>query len=265
MSAQSTLGADEQHAARHAFERDGFCFSPALVDPGLLAAAATRMDAVLAGQYETGVAPHRRFWEATDGDDTLRKIDDAHFSDRTIHQLISSPAIGAWAAAATGAAFIQVWSTQLLVKPVSAQAQVGWHQDLPYWRRWFDGGVLTAWLAVTDVGDSDGPLVYLAGSHQWGEVGGNFFDADVEGVAATLDLPEDAEWLEVPALLPAGACSFHDPLVVHGSRANTGSGVRRSFAIHLRTEHGKPLPGDNVHYVTDLDDLDRHPVIWDQR
>ena len=264
-SAQFALDTDEASTARESFEREGFCFSPPLVDVDLLDAVAERMDAVLAGDYETGVAPHRRFWDPADGDDVLRKVDDAHFSDSTIHRLVSSPSIGQWAAAVTGATFVQVWSTQLLVKPAGPGAGVGWHQDLPYWRRWFAGGVLTAWLAVTDVTERDGPVVYLAGSHRWGEVGGNFFDADVDGVQARLELPADAEWREVPAVLPAGACSFHAPLVVHGSRPNDGAAARRSFAIHLRTEHGVPLAGDDVHYVTDLDDHDRHPVLLDQR
>src|SRR5437763_753180 len=79
----------------------------------LVRRAAARMDAVIDGSYETGVPPFRRFWNPGDDPGGLRKIDDAHFSDRTIYELVSHPAIGDWAADVTGAAMVQVWSVQL--------------------------------------------------------------------------------------------------------------------------------------------------------
>jgi ectoine hydroxylase-related dioxygenase (phytanoyl-CoA dioxygenase family) len=224
------------------------------------------MDAVLEGVYETGVAPYRRFWNPEDGPNRLRKVDDAHWSDDTIRELVTHPSIGEWAAAATGAKLVQLWSCQLLVKPagVTTGANVGWHQDLPYWRRWFTDGVLVAWVAVSDVTEDAGPLRFVRGSHRWGALeGGDFFaSGDIDALRDRLDVPSGATWDEVPALLAPGAFSLHHNLVLHGSGPNMSDRPRRSFAVHLRTERGVPLAGDDVHYVTGLDDLERHPVLF---
>lgn len=253
-----------QLAAREAFALDGFCLCPQVIEPELLERVVPHMDAVLDGRYETGVAPHRRFWNPGDDPGLLRKVDDAHWSDRTIYELVTHPAIGQWAAAVTGAGMVQLWSVQLLHKPPgSSAASVGWHQDMPYWRRWFEGEVFVAWLAVSDVGADAGPMRYVRGSHRWGMVeGGDFFSSDVAGVRSRLGLPEGAPWQEVPAILAPGAFSLHHNLVLHGSGPNTSGVPRRSFAIHLRTERSRPLAGDDVHYVTGLGDLERHPLMF---
>jgi ectoine hydroxylase-related dioxygenase (phytanoyl-CoA dioxygenase family) len=255
--------------AREQFEQDGFCLVPPCIPTELLARVVPHMDAVLAGEYETGVAPFRRFWNPEDGPERLRKIDDAHWADDTIRELVTHPAIGEWAAAVSGADFIQLWSCQLLVKPpgVPTGANVGWHQDLPYWSKWFTEGVFVAWVAVSDVGEDAGPVRFVRGSHRWGALeGGNFFDGgDIEERRALLSVPPGADWEEVPAILAPGAFSLHQNLVLHGSGPNVSGAPRRSFAIHLRTERGVPLPGESVHYVTELDDHDKHPVLVDRR
>jgi ectoine hydroxylase-related dioxygenase (phytanoyl-CoA dioxygenase family) len=256
-------------SAREAFERDGFCFAPPSLPRALLDRVVPHMDAVLAGEYETGVAPYRRFWEPADGPDRLRKVDDAHWADDTIRELVTHPAIGEWAAAVTGAEMVQLWSCQLLVKPprVASGANVGWHQDLPYWKRWFEDGVLVAWVAVSDVTAEAGPVRFVRGSHRWGALaGGNFFESgDIDALRRVLPVPAGAAWDEVPAVLAPGAFSLHHNLVLHGSGPNMSLLPRRSFAIHLRTERGVPLEGDDVHYVTGLDDVDKHPVLFDRR
>ncbi len=98
----------------------------------LLARVRTRIDAVYAGEYETGIPPVGNAVARKGPPQSLVKIDDAHLSDRTILELVSHPAIGRWAAAITGAKFVQVFATQLLIKPTARDTQgnsnVGWHQ-----------------------------------------------------------------------------------------------------------------------------------------
>ena len=61
------------------------------------------MDAVIAGDYETGVPPHWRKWDPGDDELRLRKIDQPQLSDRTIRRLIADEEIGRAAAELTGA------------------------------------------------------------------------------------------------------------------------------------------------------------------
>src|SRR4029079_11699315 len=145
---------------RSDYERDGFVVAPQLVGPDLVDEAVARMDAVIAGAYETGVAPHWRRWDPGDDELRLRKLDQPQLCDRTLQRLVADPAIGRAAAEVTGADWIQVWAVQLLYKPPGGgcSGNVGWHQDQQYWLRWWtpDSELLTCWLALSDVTEESG-------------------------------------------------------------------------------------------------------------
>ena len=130
---------DHEPTGHAAYDRDGFVGVPALVVPAEVSEAVDHMDAVIAGDYETGIAPHWRRWNPGDDELRLRKIDQPQLSDRTIQRLIASDALGQHAAELYGARTIQVWGVQLLLKPAggAAAGTVGWHQDQQYWLRWW--------------------------------------------------------------------------------------------------------------------------------
>lgn len=256
-------------AAAH-YEREGFCLVPQAVPSELVARAAPRMEAVMMGDYETGIAP-MPMWKPGDDPTKLRKIDQAHLSDRALREVVSHPAIGAAAAAITGAEWIQVWAVQMLFKPPQGQnarsgGNVGWHQDWQYWQPWWEEGseVFTAWLALSDVTAESGPMRFVPGSHQWGFLDeGNFFDGDLS--REQIPVPDGKEWREEPAILPPGGVSFHHRHTYHGSGPNTSNVPRRSFAIHLRTEKSQPRSDSQAYYVSHLDDPDVCPVIFGAR
>lgn len=246
------------------FESEGFCVIPPVLSADLVRRANEHMDAVIAGEYETGVAPHRAQAPGEIDPDRLVKIDQPHLSDRTILELVSQPELGRCAAEITGARLVQVWAVQLLHKPPSGAAtgNVGWHQDHHYWHAWWDGEVFTAWVPIVDVTADMGPVRYVTGSHRWGYLdGSDFFGADLDGLRKTL-IPEGEVWQEAEAILPAGAAALHHRRTLHGSGPNTSSSPRRSFAIHLRTERSRPLEGGEEMYVGHLDDELVCPVIY---
>jgi ectoine hydroxylase-related dioxygenase (phytanoyl-CoA dioxygenase family) len=247
------------------FTQDGFCFTEAVIPQSDIDAVIPRMDAVIAGDYETGRAPHSGH-KPGDPVDRLIKIDQPHLSDLTIRAFVSHPEIGRWAAAITGAKTVQVWAVQLLVKPPgsSAKGHIGFHQDMQHWTRWFTGEVFTAWIAVTDVHDDSGPMAFVRGSHQWGlnENDSFFRDTDHDAQVASIPRPKGSEWEEVAATIPRGAISFHHRLTYHGSRSNTSEKARRSFAIHLRTENSEPLDTLGGYYNENLTNPDLCPVIY---
>jgi ectoine hydroxylase-related dioxygenase (phytanoyl-CoA dioxygenase family) len=254
------------------YDRDGFVIAPPLVEAELVEEAIQHMDAVIAAEYETGVAPHWRKWNPGDEEARLRKIDQPQRCDRTIQRLVAHPAIGRAAAELAAASMVQVWGVQLLYKPSGggAAGNVGWHQDQQYWLRWWtaDSEIFTCWLALSDVTENAGAMRFVPGSHRWGLLGeGDFYETELDKQRDEIHLPNGEQWREVPAQLAPGAGSFHHRLTYHGSGPNTSGAPRRSFAIHLRTERSEladlsSLPADQAAYMSYLDDRDICPVIF---
>ncbi|MCY3770888.1 MAG: phytanoyl-CoA dioxygenase family protein [Gemmatimonadetes bacterium] len=246
------------------YRRDGFYFSPPIIPTDLISRVTARMDAVMAGDYETGEPP-RRSWNPGDDPKRIRKIDQAHLSDRTIYELASHPEIGRWAAALLGTKRVQLWASQMLYKPPGGEVagNVGWHQDKQYWK-YMEGDLFTAWVAVSDVTAESGPMRFLRGSHRWGLLdSGDFFGHDHEAQQKDIPVPEGESWEEVEAVLPHGAVSFHDRHTYHASGPNVSDAPRRSFAFHLRTENTRPVEGRNDYYVQHLDDPAYCPVLYE--
>ncbi|MXW03706.1 MAG: phytanoyl-CoA dioxygenase family protein [Gemmatimonadetes bacterium] len=249
------------------YRRDGFFFSPPIIPTDLISRVTASMDAVMAGEYETGEPP-RRSWNPGDDPKCIRKIDQAHLSDRTIYELASHPAIGHWASVLLGAKRVQLWASQMLYKPPAGPdggvtGNVGWHQDKQYWR-YLEGELFTAWVAVSDVTAASGPMRFLRGSHRWGLLdSGDFFGHDHEAQRKDIPVPEGESWVEVEAVLPPGAVSFHDRHTYHASGPNVSNAPRRSFAFHLRTENTRPVEGRNDYYLQHLDDPAYCPVLYE--
>lgn len=264
------------------FGCDGFYLAPPILPADLIERVTASMDRVMFEVYETGVPP-RRSWNPGDDPKRIRKIDQAHLSDRTIYELASHPEIGRWAASLLGASRIQLWASQMLYKPPVDSANsvgpgnsggpgspgggvsgnVGWHQDMQYWK-YLDGELFTAWVAVSDVTAESGPMRFLRGSHRWGLLdSGDFFGHDHEAQRKDIPVPEGEAWDEVEAVLPSGAVSFHDRHTYHASGPNVSDAPRRSFAFHLRTENARPVDGRTDYYVQHLDDPAYCPVLYE--
>ena len=199
----------------------------------------------------------------------LVKIDNAHRSDRTILELVSHPAIGQWAAALTGGKLVQVFATQMLIKPPGGQGgvNVGWHQDQEYWDAALQGDIFTAWVAISDVTAESGPMRFVRGSNHWGLLkAGDFFSDKLDELKQRIQAKSGGgAWQEVAAVLPPGGVSFHHRLTVHGSGENHASGPRVSFAIHLRTEKSGLREGtkwQDAGYLNDFADPVGSPVSY---
>ena len=254
------------------FEENGFCiFRTPTIESEKVRNASEGMDKIREGVYDTGRPPASSPWNPGDDPARLCKIEQPQLGNKAIGELIRSSEIGEWAARAKGAEMIQVWWVQLLYKPPAAEKQptptkIGWHTDWQYWRgTWEEGSqLLTAWVALSDVEGSSGPMKFVAGSNQWEEItGGDFYSQDIseEGFA----LSPDRKWEEVSALMDAGGMSLHDKKVLHGSSFNLSKAPRRSLAIHLRTERSRPIDGKRAGLAAYIDDLDAAPIIYGEK
>ncbi|MBP6508661.1 MAG: phytanoyl-CoA dioxygenase family protein [Opitutaceae bacterium] len=251
------------------FEQEGFYIAPIVIPADLLARVRPRIDAVYAGEYETGIAPCGSPKGCSTPPTSLVKIDNAHRSDRTIHELVSHPALGRLAAAITGAKMVQVFATQMLIKPSGGQdsGSVGWHQDQEYWDSGLEGELFTAWVAVSDVTADSGPMRFVHGSNHWGLLkAGDFFSANLDALKQRIQQKSGGNaWRETAAILPPGGVSFHHRLTVHGSGPNLAALPRVSFAIHLRTENSRVREGvrwQDVGYLNDFNDMQGSPIIY---
>jgi len=255
------------------FDQDGFYIVPRGIPRELVERARARIQAVYEGEYETGVPHPKGSHTPTKAPPkSLVKIDNAHLSDRTIMEVVSHPAIGRLAAEITGAKFVQVFATQLLIKPPAREGQVsvGWHQDQEYWDAALQGELFTAWIAISDVTAQSGPMRFVRGSNHWGLLkAGDFFSSNLDSLKKGIQEKSGGNaWEEVAAVLPPGGVSFHHRLTVHGSGPNHGPGPRISFAVHLRTEKSGLREGTNwrdAGYLNDFADLQGSPVCYSQK
>jgi len=227
------------------------------------------MDAVRDGEYQTGEPPLPSPWHPGDDPHQLVKIEMPQLANWAVRELVGDGRIGEWAARITGAKWVQVWWVQLLQKPPSTApgadaTHVGWHQDRQYWGAWEAGSeLLTAWVALSEVKADSGPMRLWRGSHRWGLLNqGDFYAQDTAAQQLEMRLPPGATLEEVPALLPAGGVSFHHCLTFHASGPNRSGEIRRSFALHLRTENSAPADGKRAGLTRFIDDLERCPVIF---
>ena len=246
------------------YETDGFCFLPdSTIDPKFIKAAQKGMLAVRDGIFDTGLTPssHPGYNHSK-----LCKINDAHLANRALYTMLVESTLGESIAKVTGSKMVQVWASQLLIKPPGSEktGRVGWHQDRQYWQFWQkDEGLFTAWIALSDVKEEYGPMRIVKGSHRWGFLGqGDFFSSDQDRLQSSIEIPVGEKWEEVSVLLPVGGVSLHHCLTFHGSQENVSNEERFSLAVHLRDERAKPVLGDKNYYVSHLDDMKYSPIIF---
>lgn len=253
------------------YQEDGFYISVGSVFPeDVIVRASEGMDRIRAGDYDTGLSPRRSRWNPGDSEDTLCKIEMPQIANGAVRDLVSHPALGQFAARITGAKRVQVWWVQLLCKPSQKTGQlsganIGWHQDRQYWANWEEGSELfTVWVAISDVTAESGPMRFVRGSHLWGFRGeGDFTGQDLDQQKhQEISRPQGQSWEEIAVILPPGGASLHHHLVYHGSGPNLSGTLRRSFAIHMRSENSRPVDDRRAGLTEYIDNFDFCPVLY---
>ena len=245
-----------------------YIHSVPILSEDLVQRAIAGQDAICRGEYDRGNGPLPSPWNPGDPLDKLVKIEQPQFADSAVWEVVSHSGIGKVAAEITGAEMAQVWWVQMLVKPSTdsseSETNVGWHQDRQYWNVWEEGSELfTAWVALSDVKEDCGPMRFLRGSHKYGFLdSGDFYGQDLEELAKRIREKRPEATDDVPAILSAGAVSYHHCLTFHASGLNRSGRSRRSFAVHMRTEKSRPKDGKKEGLTRFIDDETKCPVIW---
>ena len=144
-----------------------------------------------------------------------------------------------WAPAFTVAASqllegtVRFWHDQLFCKPAKHGGVVAWHQDYSYWTRTKPMEHVTCWIGLDPSTKQNGCLHYIPRSHTWDLLPITGLAGDMNAIREVLS---DEQWnafqKPVAIELNAGECSFHHPLLIHGSFANETDMPRRAVVIN---------------------------------
>jgi ectoine hydroxylase-related dioxygenase (phytanoyl-CoA dioxygenase family) len=127
---------------------------------------------------------------------------------------------------------VRFWHDQIFYKPARHGGVVIWHQDYSYWTRTAPVSHISCWIGLDDSTRSNGCLHYVPGSHRWPLLPRASFANEMDAILESLAPELRAEFKPVPIELKAGECSFHHPLMVHGSYANETAVPRRALVIN---------------------------------
>ncbi|MDQ3252633.1 MAG: phytanoyl-CoA dioxygenase family protein, partial [Acidobacteriota bacterium] len=148
------------------------------------------------------------------------------------HDLLWNPAFVVPASQLLGGA-VRFWHDQLFVKPAHHGGVVIWHQDYSYWRRTKPMAHLTCWVGLDDSTAENGCLHYVPRSHRWKLLPREDFASDMDTILNYLTEEQKSEFKPAAIELSKGECSFHHPMMVHGSYANNSDRPRRAAVINV--------------------------------
>lgn len=128
---------------------------------------------------------------------------------------------------------VRFWHDQLFCKPAHHGGVVAWHQDYSYWTRTRPLAHLSCWIGLDDSTRENGCVHYVPGSHRWNLLPITGLANDMSSIENVLTDEQKAQFKPVPIELKRGECSFHHPLMVHGSFANLSDQPRRGAVINV--------------------------------
>jgi non-haem Fe2+, alpha-ketoglutarate-dependent halogenase len=123
-----------------------------------------------------------------------------------------------------------MWSSSIFCKLKSDSFEADWHQDAVFWPL-SPTGTITAWIALTDCGGSNGGMIFARSSHKQGliahsvqsEKSNSLFWQGVDNVNKTFEL--------VRTELKQGELSFHSDTLLHSSDVNCSDIPRLGIAF----------------------------------
>ena len=128
---------------------------------------------------------------------------------------------------------VRFWHDQLFCKPAHHGGVVAWHQDYSYWTRTQPMAHLSCWIGLDDSTIDNGCLHYVPGSHRWNLLPVTGLTGNMYEIQTVLTDEQKRQFRPVAIELKKGECSFHHPLMVHGSFENRKDVPRRAMVINV--------------------------------
>jgi len=141
---------------------------------------------------------------------------------------------------------VRFWHDQLFCKPARDGGVVAWHQDYSYWTRTVPMAHLTCWIGLDDATVDNGCLQYIPKSHRWNLLPITGLAGKMDAIRKVLTEEQMAQFKPVAIELKKGECSFHHPLLIHGSQENRTDRPRRAVVLNVvrdgvRSDSDDPL------------------------
>jgi hypothetical protein len=149
-----------------------------------------------------------------------------------MHDILWNPAFLKPASQLLGGA-VRFWHDQIFSKPGKHGGVVAWHQDYSYWTRTIPMNHLTCWVGLDDADQENGCLWYVPGSHKWSLLDMREIAGDMEWIFEFLSDEQKEQFKPVPIELKKGHCTFHHPLMIHGSYENKSDRPRRGIVTNV--------------------------------
>ena len=149
-----------------------------------------------------------------------------------LHDILWHPAFTV-AAAQLLEGSVRFWHDQIFYKPAHHGGVVIWHQDYSYWTRTQPMAHLSCWIGLDDSTRENGCVHYIPGSHRWNLLPREDFANDMDAIQKALTQEQREAFKPVAIELKQGECSFHHPLMVHGSFENVTDRSRRAVVLNV--------------------------------
>jgi hypothetical protein len=128
---------------------------------------------------------------------------------------------------------VRFWHDQIFYKPAHHGGVVIWHQDYSYWTRTQPMAHVSCWIGLDDSTRDNGCVHYVPGSHKWNLLPRAEFANDMNTIRDFLTDEQRQHFKPVAIELKQGECSFHHPLMVHGSYENRTDTARCAIVINV--------------------------------
>ena len=220
---------EEQVAFYH---EQGYLAGIRLLDEDQIAVLLSELD----GLMDPAHPGHALFYEYHSNESTTRETVLFHALGAWritpgFHDLLWNPAFTVPAAQLLEGP-VRFWHDQLFCKPALHGGVVAWHQYYSYWTRTIPMAHLTCWIGLDDSTVENGCVYYVPGSHRWNLLPVTGLAGDMDAIQTVLTEEQRQQWKPTPVELKRGECTFHHPLMVHGSFENRVNRPRRAAVVN---------------------------------
>ncbi len=254
------------------YRKDGFIVFEQFLEPNEVDLLRSRFEPLFHGQWETGLAPDEVNWQyGRDSGGRTRQLCNTWKADYSVAGIVLQPTIGRIAAQLSGWEGTRLHLDNVIWKPPGASG-LTMHQDGSYNYYMVPNSMTSLWMALTDTSADAGTVLYVRGSHRWGETPkpNSFL---VEDHLAPMHQAAERAGISNPDVVavevPTGGLAVHSEWIWHGSGHNTAEVPRQAVVAHCTPSTTRFHPTNTTHvyaryrrYNDTSMDESFFPILW---
>lgn len=236
------------------FDKFGVYLKKGHFPPSVISSIRQHVLAIFEGNYTTGIQPDKIKTATTDsGESYTHSICNGWKSNSYVKDTIVSSGLSKATKDLTGWQTVKLNQDSMFNVVAGSDGVTSFHQDNAY-QRWHssNGGIVTAWVALSTLTPESGGIEYLIGSHLMKSdvkrLSGNFI-ASKNDPYGELNRRFGGSWMEKYPLyrpeLEPGDVIFHHGDLWHGSCPNVSKMNRISISFHLMSGTAK-FSGEDI-------------------